>query len=91
MPSLTELEFLQSVLDQINAERACQDYGQKELELLDEIAENKTGLGSASTLLRSPIGLLVASPEKGESQFRTHPLAESLQERYRTKLTPAGT
>ncbi|MFQ5677089.1 MAG: hypothetical protein ACE5G1_14445 [bacterium] len=68
------------------AERAYQDYGLSELELLDQIAESKTGLSAASTLLRSPIGLLVMSPEKGQSNLRIHPLAENLLERYRTNI-----
>ncbi|MDM8522860.1 hypothetical protein QUF80_05750 [Desulfococcaceae bacterium HSG8] len=67
------------------AERAYQDYGEKELELLDYISDNKIGLGSASTLLRSPVGLLVLSPKAGEQQIRIHPLAESLLDRYRAK------
>lgn len=68
------------------AERAYQDYGPKELELLHQIAENKTGLSAASVLLRSPMGLLVMSPEKGQSIFRIHPLAESLLDRYQTNV-----
>lgn len=72
------------------AERAYQDYGSEELTLLADISENKVGLGSASTLLRSPIGLLVMPPEKGEHPFRIHPLAESLMHRYRSKAEKAG-
>lgn len=73
-----------------NAERAYQDYGVKELQLLDQISSKKIGLSSASTLLRSPIGLLVMPPERGEHPIRVHPLAESLLERYRLRLNQLG-
>ncbi|RJP33793.1 MAG: hypothetical protein C4527_03705 [Candidatus Omnitrophota bacterium] len=66
-----------------NAQRAYQDYGPTELELLDQIDQSKIGLGSAATLLRSPIGLLVMEAEKGEQPIRIHPLAEKILERYR--------
>lgn len=73
-----------------DAERAYQDYGIKELQLLDQISSNKIGLSSASTLLRSPIGLLVMPPEKGEHPIRIHPLAESVVVRYRLRLNQLG-
>jgi hypothetical protein len=73
-----------------DAERAYQDYGIKELQLLDQISSNKIGLSSASTLLRSPIGLLVMPPERGEHPIRVHPLAESVLERYRSRLNQLG-
>ena len=75
-----ELSDVQAVV--FNAERAYQDYGLKELQLLNQISLNKIGLSSASTLLRSPIGLLVMPPERGEHPIRVHPLAESVLERY---------
>lgn len=66
------------------AQRAYQDYGYEQLALLDSIARTGTGLGSAMTLLRSPIGLLVMEPDKGKHQvLRPHPLAENVLERYR--------
>jgi hypothetical protein len=73
-----------------DAGRAYQDYGAKELELLGHISSNKIGLSSASTLLRSPIGLLVMPPEKGEHPIRIHPLAESVLARYRLRLNQSG-
>jgi len=74
------------------AERAYQDYGSKELELLAELAEQGTGLAEAHTLLRSPIGLLVmrSRENSGENLFRIHPLAEALVERHRLKTAIAG-
>ncbi len=66
-----------------NAQRAYQDYGPTELELLDQIDQNKIGLGAAATLLRSPIGLLVMEPDKGEQPLRIHPLSEKILQRYR--------
>ena len=68
------------------AERAYQDYGTEELEQLKKISETKIGLGAATILLRSPIGILVMPPEKGEHHFRIHPLAESTLNRYYSKL-----
>lgn len=73
-----------------NAERAYQDYGPAELKLLDQISSDSVGLSAASTLLRSPIGLLVMPPQKGEHLFRTHPLAESILDRYRSRKKQAG-
>jgi hypothetical protein len=73
-----------------NAERAYQDYGADELRLLGEIADKKIGLGSASTLLRSPIGLLVMAPEKGEHPLKVHPLAERVLDRYRDREKQEG-
>jgi len=68
-----------------NAERSYQDYGPSELQLLDQISAQGAGLNAASTLLRSPIGLLVMPPQKGEYPFRIHPLAESTINRYRSR------
>lgn len=68
-----------------DAERAYQDYSIKELSLLDEIAQQGTGLGEAATLLRSPIGLLVTKPQGAEQQLRIHPLAQGALDRYRLK------
>ncbi len=68
-----------------SAETAYQDYGTKELALLGDISDNNFGLGKAATLLRSPIGLLIMPPEKGEQRIQVHPLAEPLLERYRIK------
>ncbi len=67
------------------AESAYQDYSQIELDLLDSIDRNKTGLGAAATLLRSPIGLLVVEPQDGEQMLRVHPLANRLLERHRIR------
>lgn len=75
-----EVAHAQSVV--FSAERAYQDYGSEEIKLLKEISEKNVGLSSSSTLLRSPIGLLVLPPEKGHHPLRVHPLAESLLERY---------
>ncbi len=66
-----------------NAERAYQDYGPAEMDLLYQIAENKIGLNAAATLLRSPIGLLVLKSKEGEQPLRVHPLAQKVLERYR--------
>ena len=87
-----EISDAQSVI--YNAERAYQDYGSEELDLLDHIDQKKIGLRSAATLLRSPIGLLVMKPKKeapGEQHLRVHPLAEKLLERYRLKREMALT
>ncbi len=83
-----ELSDAQTVV--FNSERAYQDYGARELQLLDQISSNKIGLSSASTLLRSPIGLLVMPPERGEHPIRVHPLAESVLERYRSRFNQLG-
>ena len=71
------------------AERAYQDYGTTELDLLDRIADTGTGLREAATLLRSPIGILVAEPERGEQRLRVHPLATAALDRYRLKKSKA--
>ncbi len=66
------------------AERAYQDYGIKELALLDEISKTGTGLGlgDTATLLRSPIGLLIGEPVGGQQQIRIHPLVRTALERH---------
>jgi Cdc6-like AAA superfamily ATPase len=66
-----------------NAERAYQDYGPNEMDLLTQITENKIGLNAAATLLRSPIGLLVMKSKEGEQPLRVHPLAKKVLQRYR--------
>jgi len=66
-----------------NAERAYQDYGPREMELLDQITQNKIGLNQSATLLRSPIGLLVLEAKEGVQPLRVHPLAQKMLERYR--------
>ncbi|MCX7047266.1 MAG: AAA family ATPase [Candidatus Sumerlaeota bacterium] len=73
----------QSVI--FEAQRAYQDYGRSELELLDRIDRDASGLGAAATLLRSPISLLVMEPEKEAQKIRVHPLAEKTLERFRMK------
>jgi len=78
-----QIEYSEAQTIVFAVERAYQDYGSRELELLEEINQKKVGLSSAATLLRSPIGLLVREPEKGEQPLRVHPLAEQLLERYR--------
>lgn len=72
-----------------NAEIAYQDYTTKELALLDEISDKETGLGEAATLLRSPIGLIVAEPGNGEPELLVHPLAGSALARYQLKKRKA--
>jgi hypothetical protein len=67
------------------AERAYQDYGTQELDLLDQISQSGTGLGQAATLLRSPIGLLVAEPSGREQRLLVHPLAENALNNYRLR------
>jgi len=71
------------------AEIAYQDYTTKELTLLDEISDKGTGLGEAATLLRSPIGLIVAEPKKGAPELRVHPLAKSALAKYQLKKQKA--
>lgn len=74
-----------------DAEIAYQDYATKELELLDEISDKATGLGDATTLLRSPIGLIVSEPRQGELGLLVHPLARSALARYQLKKRKAWT
>jgi len=72
-----------------NAQIAYQDYTTTELALLDEISDKETGLGEAATLLRSPIGLIVAEPKKGEPELLVHPLAKSALARFQLKKSKA--
>lgn len=72
-----------------SAEIAYQDYTTKELALLDEISDKETGLGEAATLLRSPIGLVVAEPHSGEPGLLVHPLAKSALARFQLKKSKA--
>lgn len=72
------------------AERAYQDYGDEELGLLDAIQRSGTGLGGAMTLLRSPIGLLIAEPTGGRQELRVHPLVQTALERYQGLHQVAG-
>jgi hypothetical protein len=74
-----------------HAEIAYQDYTTKELALLDEVSSKETGLGEAATLLRSPIGLVVAEPKKGEPELLVHPLARSALAKYQLKKSKAWT
>jgi hypothetical protein len=67
------------------AERAYQDYSVEDLALLDEVVGSGTGLRSAVTLLRSPIGLLVREGSQGEQALEAHPLAQKALERFRRK------
>jgi hypothetical protein len=71
----------QSVI--FRARQAYLDYGEKELQLLDEIDRLGAGLGKAAILLRSPIGLLVIEPRPGEPGLRVHPLARTTLGQYR--------
>ncbi|MEW6236092.1 MAG: hypothetical protein AB1656_11955 [Candidatus Omnitrophota bacterium] len=66
-----------------NAERAYQDYGPTQMDLLDQITQNKIGLNQSAYLLRSPIGLLVLEAKEGVQPLRVHPLAQKMLERYR--------
>lgn len=70
----------QSVI--FSAQMAYQDYGPVQLDLLEQISNNKVGLSSASVLLRSPIGLLVLSPALGQQPLKIHPLAETILQNY---------
>ncbi len=72
-----------------DAEIAYQDYSTKELALLDEISDKETGLGEAATLLRSPIGLVVAEPKDGDPELLVHPLARSALAKYQLKKRKA--
>ncbi len=72
-----------------NAQIAYQDYSPKELALLDDISARETGLGEAATLLRSPIGLLVAEPKDADVELLVHPLAKSALAKYQLKKTRA--
>lgn len=72
------------------AERAYQDYGVKELALLDAIWQSGTGLGEATILLRSPIGLLIVEPTGGKQQIRVHPLVSAALERFRGSKKGGG-
>ncbi len=68
-----------------SARMAYKDFSVRDLELLDGIASNETGLGEASKLLRSPIGLLVRETPQGELLLRVHPLAESAISKHRLR------
>jgi hypothetical protein len=68
-----------------NAERAYQDYGPQEMELLDQIEKNGFGLSQASVLLRSPIGILVMDSKEETQPLRIHPLAQKILDRYRMR------
>jgi hypothetical protein len=70
-------------------ETAYQDYGADDFRLLDEVVRSGTGLRTALTLLRSPIGLLVAKGEAGQQSLLVHPLARRALERYHRKLKVA--
>jgi hypothetical protein len=66
-----------------DAEQAYLDYGAEELRLLDEIERLRTGLGKATVLLRSPIGLLVTEPRQGKTSVQVHPLVRTTLGQYR--------
>ncbi|HVA46120.1 MAG TPA: hypothetical protein VNH11_07075 [Pirellulales bacterium] len=66
-------------------ERAYQDYSMADFSLLEEVTSSGTGLRSAVTLLRSPIGLIVRQGHDGEQQLEVHPLARRALERYQRK------
>jgi hypothetical protein len=72
-----------------DAEIAYQDYPTRELALLEEVSDKETGLGEAATLLRSPIGLIVAEPKHGEPELLVHPLARSALAKYQLKKRKA--
>jgi hypothetical protein len=77
-----DLSAAESVVQ--SAQMAYKDFSVLDLELLDGIASNETGLGEASKLLRSPIGLLVRETSQG-LQLRVHPLAESAIAKHRLR------
>ena len=72
-----------------DAQIAYQDYSTKELALLDEISARETGLGEAATLLRSPIGLLVAEPKDADLELLVHPLARASLAKYQLRKRKA--
>jgi hypothetical protein len=73
-----------------DAERAYQDYSPRDLESLEEISKHGTGLREAATLLRSPIGLIVGEPSKGEHSLLIHPLAQQVLNRYQKTRKAVG-
>lgn len=79
-----DLSIAESVVQ--SAQMAYKDFSVNDLELLDGIAANDAGLGEASKLLRSPIGLLVRETSTRELQLRVHPLAESAIAKYQLRM-----
>ena len=73
-----------------SAQMAYKDFSIEDLKLLDRIATTDSGLGNASRLLRSPIGLLVRETPDGELQLRVHPLAETAIMKYRLRTEKVG-
>ena len=82
-----ELPDVRNVIQ--DAEIAYRDYATKELALLEEISSTGTGLGEAATLLRSPIGLIVAEPRDSDSGLLVHPLAQAALAKYQLKKQKA--
>lgn len=82
-----DLSAAESVVQ--SAQMAYKDFSIDDLELLDRIASTDAGLGEASKLLRSPIGLLVRETPEGELQLRVHPLAELAIAKYRLRTEKA--
>ena len=78
-----DLSAAESVVQ--SAQMAYKDFSFDDLALLDRITTNDAGLGEASKLLRSPIGLLVRETPEVELQLRVHPLAESAIAKYRLR------
>ncbi len=65
------------------AKRAYYDYSPEAMRLLHTIVSEGTGLGKASELLRSPIGLIIKRPTDGKQNFRPHPLIDIILDNYR--------
>lgn len=82
-----DLAVAESVVQ--TAQMAYKDFSTSDLDLLDRISANDAGLGEATKLLRSPIGLLVRETPEGELHLRVHPLAESAMARYRLRTGKA--
>lgn len=72
------------------AQRAYQDYGPEQLDLLSKINNNQVGLGNAAILLRSPIGLLILPPEQGHLPVKIHPLAQTALYNYQKTKKSGG-
>jgi hypothetical protein len=72
------------------AQRAYQDFGPEQLDLLSKINNNQVGLGNASVLLRSPIGLLIMPPEQGHLPVKIHPLAQTALYNYQKNKKSGG-
>ncbi len=63
------------------AERSYQDLSGDEVDRLGQILTDQAGLAKGASLLRPPIGLIVALDSNGEQELRAHPLADRALER----------